>query len=158
MPKARDRQACRLLVGILTGGLILLAYSPGVSHATVGGCRADPLVTLSNGVSFELAAQISVNLSSVTHISYTLHLAPTVKVLSVSYPDGTGSISSFATVADNTVGNYDDDTVISSMTQGTATATFVIGSYPASWAPTPGAPAQGHTAQGLHIHMHIAGE
>ena len=154
----RVRPILKPLVGMIASSLILLACTPGVSHATVAGCRADPIVTLSNGVTFELAAQIGTSLSSITHITYTLHLASTVTVLSVTYPDGTASISSFTTVKDHTVGNYDDDTVITSSVNATATSSFVIEQYPTAWSPTPGALAQGHTAQDLHIHMHIAGE
>jgi hypothetical protein len=137
--------------------MLVLAQTPGVSHALVAGCRADPSVTLSNGVSFELTTQIGTALASITHISYTLHLAPSVSVRSVSYPDGTAGISSFSTVTDDAVGNYDDDTVITSAVKVTATAYFVVESYPAGLAPTNGAPAQGSTSQDLHIHLHIAG-
>ena len=104
-------RSLRWLAGL--GPVLLLVYAlaaPAARAAVV--CRADPVVTLSNGVTLDLQISVQDTLSDVQHVAYTLHGPAGTTLVSVSYPDGTGSISSVQYVADNNTGNYDGDTVV----------------------------------------------
>ena len=146
--------AAILAAGILASGPLAL----NDAHAAIA-CRADPIVQLSNGITVDLHVSINDSLSDVHHINYVLHGPPlqsssTVPAYVVSYPDGTGSFSSFTYMPDDNVGNYDADIVVTTGTMVSMTGylDWVIG----GGQPTPTAPAQGHTGQDLHIHMHVA--
>jgi hypothetical protein len=116
-------------------------------------CRADPVVVLANGITVDLHVSINDTLSDVSHISYVLHGPPVASAVA-TYPDGSGSISSFKYVPDDNVGNYDADIVVTTRTMVSMTGymDWVVG----LGNPTPTAPAQGHSGQDLHIHMHVA--
>jgi hypothetical protein len=148
--------ALRARRGAVASALLALALLPlalpgGAAQAYA--CRADPVVTLSNGVTVDLHVSINDTLNDVVHISYVLHGPPVLSAVA-AYPDGTGAISSFRYVPDNNVGNYDADIVVTTRTSVSMTGylDWVIG----LGQPTPTAPAQGHSGQDLHIHMHVA--
>lgn len=126
------------------------------AHAAVG-CRADPVVTLSNGAVLDLNLSINDTLSDVQHVAYTLHGPVGTSLASVSYPDGTGAISAVQYVPDDTLGNYDGDTVVTTGIKVSMTAYLQVLTLPSTGdTPTSAAPAQGHSGQDLHIHLHIA--
>ena len=149
----------RLLLSTIVLGIWLL---PGLlrrhdAFAALSACGSDPTVVLSNGVTFDLSTSISDNISDVRHISYTLHIPSNASVTSVTYTDGTQAISSFTAVADENSGNYDSYTVVTTGTPNVnVTAYFTVLAVPAGQTATPGAPAQGHSGQTLHVHLHIA--
>lgn len=170
MPVFTRRHPRRALLGLaLTAGLLAgSSHALTTAHAALA-CRADPVVTLSNGITVDLHVSATDTLSDLRHISYVLHGpplpaapgAPAGFLLSGSgwytatYPDGTGAISSFQYVPDDNVGNYD-----AYITVTTGTANVAMTGY-MDWVvgtgkPTPTAPAQGHSGQALHIHMHVA--
>ena len=153
-----------LIAGLLIGGA---CAGPGAQAAIA--CRADPVVMLSNGVTVDLHIAANDSLSDLRHISYVLHGPPLGAVpaaqsgavafgkgwYTVVYPDGSSAISSFTYVADDNVGNYDADIVVTTGAPSVAMTGYmdwVVG----TGMPTPTAPAQGHSGQNLHIHMHVA--
>lgn len=151
--RRRPPPLARLLVA---AGLALTVFGSPAAHAAVG-CRADPVLTLSNGAVIDLNLSISDALSDVQNIVYTLHGPVGTRLVSASYPDGTGAISTVNYVPDDTSGNYDGDTVVATGTKVSMTAFLAVLSLPAAGAtPTPAAPAQGHSGQNLRIHLHIA--
>jgi hypothetical protein len=150
-------QAARLGAAACLAALLLSGL--GAAHQTQAmvACRADPVITLSNGAVIDLNLSIVDTLSDVSHVAYTLHGPIGTSVVSYSYPDGTGAISSVTYVADDTPGNYDGDTTVTTRTKVAMTAYLAVLALPTSGGtPTPAAPAQGHSAQDLHIHLHIA--
>lgn len=163
-PPRRALVHAALAVGVLLGGS--LAATTAQAALT---CRADPIVTLSNGITVDLHISATDTLSDVRHISYVLHGPPLPAApgapagflgsgrgwYTATYPDGTGAISSFQYVADDNVGNYDAYITVTTGASSVAMTGYmdwVVG----TGTPTPTAPAQGHSGQALHIHMHVA--
>ena len=58
-----------LLSGLL---LAMLFGAPGAS-ASLGGCRADPVFTLSDGTILDLTAVIGTDVANITEINYVVH-------------------------------------------------------------------------------------
>lgn len=118
------------------------------------------MVVLSNGAILDLNLLIGTSggtLSDVQHIAYTLHGPKGTSLMATSFPDGTGAISAVTYVADDSLGNYDGNTVVTTGTKVNITAFLTVLSLPTvGGTPTPAAPAQGHSGQDLHIHFHIA--
>jgi hypothetical protein len=145
---------------LLTVGLGTALLNASGTHAAFIGCRADPVVTLSNGATLDLNLLINTSdgtLSNVQHIAYTLHGPKGTSLQRVSFPDGTGAISAVTYVADDTLGNYDGDTMVTTGTKINITAFLSVVTLPTSGGtPTSAAPAQGQSGQDLHIHFHIA--
>lgn len=156
-PPGPLRRASPLVAGPLLAAVLALALAglPGAYAAT--GCRADPVARLSNGAVLDLNLSINDAAPDIQHIAYTLHGPVGTSLVSVSFPDGTGAISAVQYVADDSPGNYDGDTVVTTGTKAGMTAYLQVLTLPSSGGtPTPAAPAQGHSGQDLHIHMHIA--
>lgn len=73
---------------IFSAGLLLnVLASPHTSHAAAG-CRADPLVVLSNGVVLDLSASLDADVSQLQSIEYTLHGPKGVWVVRAISTDG----------------------------------------------------------------------
>jgi hypothetical protein len=129
---------------------------PNLAHAA-SPCRVDPVVSLSNGAVIDLNLAVNDSLSDVRHVSYTLHGPVGTSLISVSYPDGTGAISTVQYLADDKLGNYDGDTIVTTGTNVSMTAYLQVLALPTTGGtPTTAAPAQGHSGQDLHVHLHIA--
>jgi hypothetical protein len=112
---------------------------------------------LSSGAVLDLNLSINDALSDVRHVAYTLHGPAGTSLVAVAYPDGTGAISDVRYLPDDTPGNYDGDTVVTTGTKVAMTAYLAVVTLPTGGGtPTPAAPAQGHSGQDLHIHLHIA--
>ncbi len=144
----------RALIGalLLSASALAATLPAGQARAAVA-CRADPVVTLSNGITVDLHVTVNDAFGDLKHVSYVLHGPPVASAIA-AYPDGTGAISSFTYVPDNNVGNYDADIVVT--TGKTVAMTGYMDWVIGRGQPTPTAPAQGHSAQDLHIHMHVA--
>jgi hypothetical protein len=153
-PLARSRRAL-LGAGLLTAGLLA---SPLSAQAALS-CRADPIVTLSNGRQVQMSDLIYDSASNVSKVAYTLHGPVGTTVTSVSYANtDPGIVETFQYVADNGAGNYDSYAAIYDNTPQvnvqyytTVTNTTTGASLSQS--------AQTHlSASGavLHIHLHGA--
>src|SRR5438128_2572115 len=73
--KFTKRRLSQTLLGTAALSTALLARSliaPG-THAAVGGCRSDPVVTLSNGAVLDLSSVVTDSYDDVQQVSYTLY-------------------------------------------------------------------------------------
>jgi hypothetical protein len=153
----------KLLASLMLLGLMAVMY--GTKHAdAAASCRADPVIVLSNIYTIDLHATFNNGVpAEIQHVSYVLHGPPLTTGISLlhlgfgfytaTFPDFSGSYSSFSYVPDNTVGNYDAYITVTSpsVIPVTAYMDWIVG----LGFPTPTAPAQGHSGQALHIHMHV---
>src|SRR5438128_12259453 len=73
--KFTKRRLSQTLLGTAALSTSLLARSliAPDTHAAVGGCRSDPVVTLSNGYVLDLSAVVNDTATDVQQVSYTLH-------------------------------------------------------------------------------------
>lgn len=78
-------------------------------HAAISGCRADPTVTLSNGVSISMWATMQTDISNVESVNYVLHVPTGVTMIGITY-DASGSLEHVSIVADQTGTHYEDVT------------------------------------------------
>ena len=91
--------------------LILLLMAPSAS-ARLRGCRADPIVTLSNGRVVRMTTELAVEADDVEMITYTLHVPAGTGVRNIAYTGGelAGKEKVFVEY-DLAAGNYTTETV-----------------------------------------------
>ena len=58
---------------VLSASLLARSLVAPATHATIGGCNSDPVVTLSNGDVLDLHATVDDAYDDVQQVSYTLH-------------------------------------------------------------------------------------
>ncbi len=154
----RSRRALWGAAVFSTGLLLNLLGSPHHTKAAVG-CRADPLLTLSNGATIDLSLEIGkkdFTLQDVQHISYTLHGPVGTSLVSTSFPDGSGNISTVTYVADDAPGSYDGDTVVTTGSKVKVTSYLSVVTLPTDGGtPTPVEPEKGHSGQDVYTHLYI---
>ncbi len=98
-----------MLVALLLGGIAL----PGVAQASGSGCRADPIVTLSDGTQVQIVTDIGTDLDDVQSIVYVLHAPVGTRVLSVLYTDSIlGIRESLQFYADGSPNQYTTTTTV----------------------------------------------
>jgi hypothetical protein len=112
---------------IMTGGSFLLAgllAMAGMSAAHAAAiCRTDPSITLSNGYTATLWANISADISQVTAVNYEFHVPKGVTLSSISYDDN-GSVEHVTIVADQSGTHYSDVTTVNTTTAGVSFTTY----------------------------------
>jgi len=81
---ARQRHPGRTLLGaaLLSASLLAHALVAPATHAAIGGCNSDPVVTLSNGDVLDLHATVTDTYDDVEQVSYTLYVPNGVWVTS----------------------------------------------------------------------------
>ena len=69
------RRAGPVLLGaaVLSASLLVRSLVAPATHASIGGCGSDPVVTLSDGAVLDLHATINTTYDDVQQVSYTLH-------------------------------------------------------------------------------------
>ncbi len=150
MPRlARPRHAAALLAA----GLLINAPLVRVAHADISGCRSDPVVALSNGVTVDLSAVIADGAADVRGVAYTLHVPAGLRAVSVAPSGGPlGPKETIAVVADDAPATYDSATVVTTGTRGvavSATTTLVA----ATGATLATGTARGRDRQTLRVHL-----
>jgi len=107
----------------------LLALALGATKAEASGCRADPIVVLTNGSQLQFAANIGTSYSNVDSIVYTVHGPVGSAMLLIIYTDNPlGSVERVNYIADGPSNYYTIDTVVytdSGHAQVTATGALV---------------------------------
>jgi len=100
--------------GMLLAGLSLTVSLAPVAQAALDGCRADPVVDLSDGTALDISADINTSVTNVTGIAYTVHVpAGLHAILYVATPTlGFKGKESFVLVNDAPAGQYQIDTLI----------------------------------------------
>ena len=146
--------ACpRHAAALLAAGLLINAPLMRVAHADIGGCRSDPVVALSNGVTVDLSAVIADNAADVRGVAYTLHVPTGLRAVSVAPSGGPlGPKETITVVADDAPAAYDSATVVTTGTPGvavTATTTLVA----ATGATLATGTARGRDRQTLRVHL-----
>jgi len=118
------------LLAPLVAGLYMAAVPSGTARASIGGCRSDPVVTLSNGVVLDLSAAIADTADDVRGTTYTLHAPVGTRVVAVVGTDGVlGLTERFVFQADQGVSTYVTQTVVQTGQGGVAVSatTDVVG-------------------------------
>jgi len=118
------------LLAPLVAGLGIAAVPPGTARASIGGCRSDPVVTLSNGVVLDLSAAIDDTADDVRGTTYTLHAPVGTEVVAVVGTDGAlGLTERFVFQADQAASTYVTQTVVQTGQGGVAVSatTDVVG-------------------------------
>lgn len=106
---------------LIAAGILFGLPGTPLAHATIGGCRSDPVVTLSDGTVVDLSATIDDASSDVQQVAYTLHAPDGASVVSVVNTDGAiGLKEVFRFYADAPAGTYATTTAVSTATSGIA--------------------------------------
>lgn len=115
----RPRRAV-LAAALLAAGLGVTALGTGPSEAhAAAGIGCDPIVTLSNGLTVQMTANVAVNsASNLVAINWTLHAPAGTSVLSVVYDDTVSKHESFNFHADQAAGAYQTSVVVNTNTNG----------------------------------------
>jgi hypothetical protein len=128
----RVRQAIIVLSILLTG----LALSPlliPVTEAALDGCRADPVIYLSDGTALDVSVDIGTGVSNITTIAYVVHVPRGLRMLLyVATPTiGFQGKESFALVNDAPAGQYKTDTLVLTKIKGVnvTSNTTLVGVY-----------------------------
>lgn len=97
----------------------LLAAMPRFAAAAIVSCRADPIVTLSNGKVVQMTAFMETDAANVKLITYTLRAPKGTTVVNVAYTGGElASKEKFVFYADRNSNNYGTETVVTTETAG----------------------------------------
>jgi hypothetical protein len=112
----KTRRSIQMAGGaMLLAGALLLTGTVGAHAASV--CRTDPTVTLSNGYTATLWANINTDISQVNSVSYVFHVPKGVTIKSISY-DANGYVEHVSLVADQSGSHYEDVTTVTTTTAG----------------------------------------
>ena len=112
-----------LRIGVV-GGIVLLAaivMGSGQTRAAFAVCRTDPIVTLSNGHTVTLAAEISADPSQVTSVQYVLHVPHDLTATNIAY-DQYGYLESVTIVQDQNGNRFAVDTIVTTTVSAEVTA------------------------------------
>ncbi len=118
------------LLALLVASLYMAAVPTGTARASIGGCRSDPVVILSNGVVLDLSAAIDDTVDDVRGTTYTLHAPVGTGVVAVVGTDGVlGLTEHFVFQADQAASTYATETVVRTGRGGVAVTatTDVVG-------------------------------
>jgi hypothetical protein len=112
-----------LLLAVLFG----VGRAPAAS-ASLGGCRADPVFTLSDGTILDLSADIGTSVGNVTEINYVVHGPKGVGlVLALSTPTiGFKGLEHVTYVADAAPKQYITDTVVKTSVKNVGVAAKTV--------------------------------
>ena len=102
-----------LLPLLLLLGLVAALHLPGTASAGIKACRADPIVTLSNGRVVQMTTEIAGDPANVRMITYTLHAPAGTSVTNIAYTGG--ALAGKETVvfyADLPAGQYTTSTLV----------------------------------------------
>jgi hypothetical protein len=108
------RRAGSMLLGVAALSASLLARSliAPDTHAALGGCRSDPVVTLSNGNALDLSAVVDDTASDVQQVSYTLHAPVGTTIVSETDTSALGPKDTFVFYADQPPNTYSAGTKV----------------------------------------------
>jgi hypothetical protein len=106
------RKPLIVLAGIVLTTLLVIGPSAPTTEAAVSGCRADPLILLSDGTILDVSVNIGTNVANVTEILYVIHGPSGVKlVAALSTPTlGFAGRETFAYYSDALPGQYITET------------------------------------------------
>jgi hypothetical protein len=103
-------------VAVLSASLLAHALVAPATHAAIGGCRSDPIVTLSNGYAFDLHATVYTTYDDVQLVTYTLHAPVGTWVTNEVDTSVLGGKETFLFRADNPPNTYTAATKVDTLT------------------------------------------
>lgn len=118
------RQSSSSQLSMSTAVLFLMAVAlvgamPRFASAAIVSCRADPIVTLSNGKVVQMTAFMETDAANVQMITYTLRAPKGTTVVNVAYTGGElANKEKFVFYADRSSNNYGTETVVTTHTAG----------------------------------------
>jgi hypothetical protein len=99
---------------------------PATASASIGVCRSDPVIVLSNLKVLDLSAMISDSTSDLKSVTYTLHAPKGTAALLVVPTDGlVGQVEHFVFRADNPSNHYTVTTYVNTGTRVAVTASIL---------------------------------
>jgi hypothetical protein len=112
------RRAGYVLLGVavLSASLLAHALVAPATHAAIGGCRSDPVVTLSNGYAFDLHATVDDAYADIQQVTYTLHAPVGTWVTNEVDTSLLGGKETFLFRADNPPNTYTAATKVDTLT------------------------------------------
>ena len=117
------------IVFALLAGLMLQA--PYAAYAGFSGCRADPIIWLSNGYMGRVTTTVASNANYVENITYTVRVPEGVQLVKIVYTGGAlrdKEVVEF--FADQPAGSYSVDTVVTTPAPPVAVeATAIVGPF-----------------------------
>lgn len=118
---------------VFLSGLALAASLAPVAQAALDGCRADPVIYLSDGTALDVTADVNTNAANITGIAYTVHVPAGLRaVLYLTTPTlGFKGKETFTLVNDAPAGQYRTDTFINTSNGGVGVTarTSLVGVY-----------------------------
>jgi len=111
------RRAGPMLLGaaVLSASLLARSLMAPATHAAVGGCRSDPVVTLSNGHALDLSSVVTDTYDDVQLVSYTLHAPVGTWVTSEVDTSALGPKVTFQFYADEPPNTYSAGTKVTTL-------------------------------------------
>jgi hypothetical protein len=112
------RRAGYMLLGvaILSASLLTRSLLAPATHAAIGGCNSDPVVTLSNGYAFDLHATVDDAYADIQQVTYTLHAPKGTWVTNEVDTSLLGGKETFLFRADNPPNTYSATTKVDTLT------------------------------------------
>ena len=148
--RQRGRRGGALLCAALLAGTVFVPSA----RADLVGCRSDPVVILSNGVTVDLTATINDTEADVQQVAYALHAPMGTSIVSVLYTSGAlGPKEVLQFFADSTAGVYRSLTQVRTGSHGVAVAAQTI-AVPLGGLPARGA-ATGQDQQALWVQVSL---
>ena len=137
--------AAALSLALLTG-----AFMPRTAAAYVGGCRTDPVLSLSNGAQVTIVSDIGDSFGDIKQVMYVVHAPAGTSLLSVWDPAGTLNANEVvAFSADNAANTYDVGTMVFTFSPGHFVTTTASVSNPNLGSTS----ASGFTGQYIAVHL-----
>lgn len=143
-----------LVAAVLAAGGTSVSLLARPASAQVSICRTDPIFQLSNGYHINVTAQISTSPASVRQISYFVHIPAGATVTHVTFTGGAFSRKESANVvADDSAGTFDTDTVVTTTSPSSVTASTAVQNGAGTTEYRASASASGQSGQHLHVHL-----
>jgi len=103
----------------------LFLTGAGGAHAAFAICRTDPTVTLSDGRTVTMSAEITADPSQVIGVAYVLHVPRDLTATTIAY-DSFGYLESVSIVPDQKNKRFVVDTIVTTTTGADVTASVTI--------------------------------
>lgn len=113
-------------LGLVLAALCLASLLPKTAQAAIVGCRADPVVVLSDGTIIDVTVDIGTNVENVTHIHYRIHgpkQAWLIKSISTPTIGFTGR-ETFEYINDAPQGRYITEAIVQTRTNNVSVTAY----------------------------------